>query len=337
VAAWYDTRDGNGEIYIRVLHGDGAPAGPERRLTSSSEQSYEVSIDAVGSDLAVAWYDKAPDGALVSKLGVWESGGAWRWSREMGEGTRNPVVRAQGARVFAAWIARDGDGSESVLAGWWSATGEPAGGPHTIGAAGTTTWNLNAAVDADGTGWVVFDAAAGTKSEELFVGRVDARGASIARVSADDGFASKYPDLAIEDRRTALTWYDQRDGNAEVYLAVGSIADLTMAVDVRARRVTSTVGESIGAYVAWNRGRIGLAWSDDTTGQHEVYFRTFDARGDPVRDPLRITKTAASSLIPAIRPWGAGFALAWNEYTPAGAGNEAHSGSRSHIAAVTMP
>ena len=43
-------------------------------------------------------------------------------------------------------------------------------------------------------------------------------------------------------------------------------------VDRRARRVTDTKGESIGAYVAWNHNRIGLAWCDNTPGQQEVYL-----------------------------------------------------------------
>src|SRR5688572_20615103 len=59
VTAWYDTRNGNAEIYMRLLTDNGAPAGPERRLTNGPEESYEPSIELVGpNDVAVAWYDK---------------------------------------------------------------------------------------------------------------------------------------------------------------------------------------------------------------------------------------------------------------------------------------
>src|SRR5262245_3100285 len=40
--AWYDTRDGNPEIYMRLLDESGNPAGPERRLTETSDMSYEA-------------------------------------------------------------------------------------------------------------------------------------------------------------------------------------------------------------------------------------------------------------------------------------------------------
>ncbi len=37
--AWYDTRDGNAEVYVRPLDADGRAAGPELRITTTAEQS----------------------------------------------------------------------------------------------------------------------------------------------------------------------------------------------------------------------------------------------------------------------------------------------------------
>jgi hypothetical protein len=70
---------------------------------------------------------------------------------------------------------------------------------------------------------------------------------------------------------------------------------------------------SIGAYLAWNDDRLGLAWSDDSGGNYEVFFQTFDASGQPLTDGQRLAETSAHSMIPAIRPWRDGFALAWDE------------------------
>lgn len=335
VAGWYDTRDGNGDIYIRELDEAGRPAGPERRLTTGPEESYEVSLDAAGDALAVAWYDKSADGVLSGRVGAWEIDGRPRWMHDLDAGTRNPVVRARNGRVFCAWIAKSGD-AESVWAAWWDASGAVIGAPRLVGPASKTTWNLNAAIDGEDVAWVVYDAAAGTVSDELFMGRIDDVSASLERLTGDDGVSSKYPDIAIDDGRAALAWFDRRDGNPEVYLVADPLSGLS-DVDRRATRVTHTAGESIGAYVAWNRGRIGLAWSDDTLGQQEVYFQSFDRQGHPLGDAQRMTQTAASSLIPAIRPWRSGFALAWNEYT--GPPNGAHGGhgGGSHIATAVVP
>lgn len=328
VAAWYDTRDGNAELYMRLLDADGRPAGPERRLTNGPEQSYEASLAAVADSIVIAWYDKSADGTLVPKLGRWRPDGTSQWVKTLSASGRNPVVRELNGRLFSAWIAPNGDGTEAVWSQWWADDGAAIAEPILRAPASKTTWNLNAAA-----GWaqgaVVFDAAAGTRKEELFF--------TSRRLSGDDGHASKYPDLAVSGRRFALTWYDERDGNHEVYLRAGVVADLEAApgeLERGARRVTTTKGSSIGAYVAWNGDRIGLAWSDDTAGQHEIYFQPFDAIGNPLAEARRITDNASSSLIPAIVPWRDGFALAWNEYVPGAPGR--HAGT-SEIAVAVVP
>lgn len=87
-------------------------------------------------------------------------------------------------------------------------------------------------------------------------------------------------------------------------------------------RVTTTKGHSIGAYTAWSGDRLGLAWCDDTEGQHEIYFAEFDASGAPKGATQRLTDTHPGSLIPSIHAWRDGFVLAWNEYEGASGHDE---------------
>jgi hypothetical protein len=98
----------------------------------------------------------------------------------------------------------------------------------------------------------------------------------------------------------------------------------------QSRRVTHTAGESIGAYVSASADGFGLAWCDNSPGQHEIYFQFFDMLGRPTQDARRITHSPMESLIPAIVSFDAGFALAWNEYKPHGIGHA--RGGRSEIA-----
>ena len=314
---WYDTRDGNAEIYLRLLDENGQPVSPERRLTNSPEDSYEASIDRLGNMMAIAWYDQTATGRQTAKLGVWMRDGANRWVHTFDRDTRNPVVRSTSTAVFCAWVQAEPNKGESVFAAWWDADGHQKGAPLRLGPATKTTWNLNAAIDEQGMGWVVFDAELSTRASEVYVAKVDGSATTAIRITKDDGAPSKYPDLALgAGGRVALSWQEERDGNVEVYLITGKLSDLTGEIDGRSRRVTNTAGESNGAYIAWNGDRLGLAWSDKTPGQPEVYFESFDSAG-ALREPARrITQTATWSLVPAIRPRGNGFALAWNEYQP---------------------
>jgi hypothetical protein len=323
--AWYDTRDGNPEIYFRLLDVNGQPAGPEHRLTAGPDASYEPSIECVGDSLIVAWYEQTSQGQQTAMLGAWDRNGRRKWAYPIAPASRNPVIRTGSDAIVAAWIQAEPDGTEHVWVGTWDSDGNETRQRARVGAASRTTWNLNLALDGPDP-WVVFDAATSTRSSELYLGRVDGSGAHLARLTRDDGVTSKYPDIAIDDqKRIALTWYDMRDGNDEVYLLVGRGADLRGEIDARARRITVTPGESIGAYVAWNAGRVGLAWSDKTSAGHEIYFESFDGDGNALGAAERLTRTEAWSLVPAIRAWQNGFALAWTEYSPAS--NELHDGT----------
>jgi len=314
--AWYDTRDGNPEIYMRLLDESGKPSGPERRLTDTPDMSYEASLERIGDDFAIGWYEQASDGKQTAMLGAWDRDGERKWLQAIAPGSRNPVVATDGHAIFAAWIQAELDATEWVWVGTWDRDGHESRTRVRVGLASKTTWNLNLAVDRSGV-WVVFDAVASTRASELFLGRLDAEGSHFERLTRDDGAESKYPDLKISDGgRVALTWYDMRDGNDEVYLFVGGQSDVHGEIDDRSRRITTTDGESIGAYLSWNGGEVGLAWSDKTPGVHEIFFRRFDSAGMPVGSEEQITQTGAWSLVPAIRPWRKGFALAWTEYQP---------------------
>jgi hypothetical protein len=323
--AWYDTRDGNAEIYLRLVDSEGRPSGPERRLTESPDASYEASLECLGDAFIVAWYEQPAKGEPTAMLGAWTRDGNRAWAHAIAPASRNPAIRTGGNTIVTAWIQTEADGTEAVWVGSWDKDGRETETRRRVGPASKDTWNLNLTLDGSDA-WVVFDASTSTRASELFLGRVGASAVHLDRLTRDDGVASKYPDLQIGgEGRLALTWYDARDGNEEVYLFVGRPADLQQEVDDRAHRVTTTDAESVGAYLAWNTGRVGLAWSDKTTGAHEIYFQEFDATGAPLVSARRLTQSDAWSLVPAIRPWRQGFALAWTEYKPAS--SELHDGT----------
>ena len=321
--AWNDTRDGNREIYLRLLNAMGEPAGEERRLTNGPELSHDLDIQPTATNnFAVAWHDEA-GGTTQAKLGVWSPDGKPLWSSTLsseGRNGRNPIVRLDGKGLMAVWIedlpaelanSKDRPWESEVWASWWNAEGKQLRVPRMLAPAGKTTSALNAALDGRGWAWVMYDAKSGTKSEELYVARTNGTSAEVAVLTMDDGVPSRHPDVAFSsDGRAAVTWYDERDGNQEVYLFAGRMADF---VEERAFRVTETDGRSIDSYLAWNGRRIGVAWSDDSAGQSEVYFRPFSDTGQPLARATRLTNNDTASVAPAIRASGTGFALAWTE------------------------
>ena len=343
--AWYDMRFGHGEIYEQSLDASGRLQGAETRLTNGAGDNYEADIHAVegtsgGDAFAVGWYEKTGASTYAARLGLWSRSSAPRWTRTLSPHGRNTVARVQGDLVFAAWVEDEGPPAAGLWSGWWNLKGDVVVAPRRIGDADKSTYNLNAAIvprtAADHgvpTAFVVFDAAVHTKTEELYLAEDDGMQARVTRLTPDDGFASKYPDLAIAGERGALTWFDEKDGNQEVYLSVVPVAGLSGPDAIQGTRVTSTPGHSIGAYGAWNGDRLGLAWCDDTPGQHEVYFAEFSADGVKRGDTKRITNTRPDSLIPSIHARGTGWVLTWIEYEGSG-----HSGQgRSQVLLTLVP
>jgi hypothetical protein len=321
--AWHDTRDGNAGIYLRLINAMGEPAGPERRLTNGPARSQGVDLQVTSNNnLALAWTEEA-DGRTQAKLGVWSPGGEALWSTTLSSAEsigRNPIVRRDGNGLMAVWIedlsaelahSKDRPWESEVWASWWNAEGKQLRVPRMLAPASRTTSGLNAALDGRGWAWVMYDAKTNTKSDELFVTRTNGSTSELAVLTADDGVPSKRPDITFStDGRVAVTWCDERDGNQEVYLFAGRMAEF---VEERAVRVTDTPGHSIGSFPAWNGRRIGVVWSDDSDGQPEVYFRAFNETGQPLADARQLTDNDTASQGPTIRASGTGFALAWNE------------------------
>ena len=352
--AWYDTRHGLPEIHARLVDRSGRPVSDEYRLTTSAGRSYEpslaVSHPSVSDDLVVGWYEVAVDDSTsLARVGAWTADGTPLWERTLSDPRRHgraTVVAAAGDRIQCVWIEEapesESDGSRKPSAAIWAQQlgpdGEPVGAARRIADASRTTWNLNLRVDAEGVPWVAFDAQLGTRAPELFLARLGRDRVALHRLSADDGASSVYPDLAFGAGRAAVTWWDTRDGNAEVYLAVLDEEELPHGIEPVAARVTDTAGESLGAYIAWNGARFGLAWSDESEPgrPHEVYFQQFTAAGVPVRAPRRLTDNPTASLIPAIRAAGSRFALAWNE-DDVNARGDHRSGGRSEVLFALVP
>lgn len=342
--AWSDMRFGHGEIYEQSLDAAAQLQGAETRLTTGTTNAYEPDVHAVegvpgGDAFAVGWYEKAGAGGYSAHLGLWSRPGAPRWITTLSPHGRNPVIRVEGELIFAAWVEDEAPPSAGLWSGWWTLKGDIVVTPRRIADAGKTTYNLNAAIVPGApdrgvpTALVAYDTNVHTKANEVFIAEDDGTNARLTRVTPDDGFSSAYPDLAVSGTRAALTWFDEKDGNQEVYLSVGTVSALATPDALKTSRVTTTPGHSIGAYTGWSGDRLGLAWSDDTPGQHELYFAEFSASGAQKGETRRITNTRPDSLIPAIHAYDRGWVLTWIEYE--GRSHDEHG--RSQVLLTLVP
>jgi Tol biopolymer transport system component len=108
----------------------------------------------------------------------------------------------------------------------------------------------------------------------------------------------------------AMTWVDDRDGNAEIYFVrLTPLAEVIEGVV----RITDDGGGSVHPSLVWNGSLFGLAWTDDRDGNPEIYLALIDADGVQVGDDIRLTDDSGASEEPSLA-WGAGlFVVAFSD------------------------
>jgi len=320
-AAWHGGRGEGSSIHIQKVTPDGQLSGMAMPVSDGRRLAYEPDLLLAGDRLIVAWYEKdAATGQLTAMMAGLDGNGGLLWRVPLADEavkTRNPVVRQIGRHLHVAWLqqaATEQGGEAAVWHRRFSLAGVAETRPRRIGSANATSWNLNASVY--GASLVVtYDAARGTAAHELHMLVVTDETVRHRQLSADDGHASLYPDIQVNRQgRAALTWFDERDGNREVYLIVAPFEDFLTGHLPPPMRITEDKGESIGAYLAWNGPTLGLVWSDEPGGSREIFVGRFSDDGHPLDVVRQLGTSAGRASIPAIRASGTGFLVAWNDY-----------------------
>jgi hypothetical protein len=315
--AWHGGNLPHSALWLRFIDEAGRPRGDALQLTDARADAYEPDLQPGGKGLAVAWYEKQPDsGALTAWLAGLDAQGQVLWRHALsgpGHEGRNPVVRAIGRELAVAWIETTSGTQPAIWIQRFDARGRNRDAPRRVASASTTTWNLNAAVDAKGGLFLVYDAAMDSRASEVHWARVDGARIQSGRLRADDGMASTYPDVAIEGELLAIAWTETRNGGDDISLFSGTLAELAHPPAASIRHVTHS-GSATSVYLAWNSGRLELAWQEGRGGTTEIHAQRFSADGRAAAQPRQLTHAGLQSLTPSIQRWHKDFAIAWNEY-----------------------
>ena len=350
--AWYDTRHESADIYLRLLDDDLLPASREWRLTDGIEQAYEPDIVVDEQHVAVVWYSEVESRANTGRVyfALYDHSGQELLRTALsvvGTDARIPAIAATDDGFFVAWLegaVNNGrTSSQRQLMGvWLERNGDLRVAAHAIAPASPSTWNLNLAVAdaAEDRVLLVYDADFETAVSELYVVEVTPQHSQLNRLTANDGYDSKYPDLALSSRSgegvAALTWYDELYGNNEIYLLqlpeeALFYSDVQNFLELQATRITQSEGDSIGAYLAWQGERLALVWSEPVSRRYEIFYQLWNSSGEAVTEATRLTNSRDDSYIPSIAAYRERFAVAWSEVSVVGALRDAQL-SRSEIA-----
>jgi hypothetical protein len=282
------------------------------RLTTAVGESENCSVAWSGSELGVVWHDGrdgnleiyfarvSPDGTMVGSevrlteadLESWEPGIAWSGSEY---GVTWGDVRDVNYEIYFNRVSptgvKQGTDVRVTNAIWYSLAPSVAWSGSEYG----LTW-----VDSR------------TGDNEIFFVRMSAGGekrGSDLQVTTSSG-DSTVPTIAWSGSEYGLAWYDDRDGDMEIFFARISAGGTKLTTDVQ---VTEYMRSSETPSIAWSGTEWGIAWSESRDLNPEIYFVRLSGDGVEVGPETRLTFDSGDSTLPALAWTGSGYVVAWQD------------------------
>ncbi len=355
MAAGAETRAAGGgyAVYLPVVQRGGSwqevgPGSASAGGISNTPGESGMPAIAIASDGTpyVAWHD--PVGGNNSEIYVrtW-NGSAWA---EVGAGSAsgggisnnvgissNPAIAiAADGTPCVAWVDKSSGNPNIYVRSWngstWAEVGE--GSASGGGISDNSGWSLepSIAIALDGTLYVAWEDFSGGVIPDIYVRawngenwtEVGVGSAEGGGISNNSGW-SQYPSLAIApDGKPYVAWHDSTSYNDEIYVRAwnGFVWAEMGPHSASGGGISNNFGASGWASIAIAEdGMPFVAWHDDSSGDLEIYVRTWNgsrwlevgagsARGGG------ISNNTGSSVVPAIAiaPDGKPY-VAWEDFT----------------------
>jgi len=271
--SWHDNRDGNREIYFARLGVDGTKIGSEQRITESAGLSQDPSLAYTGSEYGLSWMDAGDIASLEIYFARIGPGGAQigsnqRITVDSPANSLFPSLAFTGSEYGIAWID-ERDTNKELYFARVSGEGVKIGADVRITEDPAETWNPSLVFIGSEYGVSWYDYRDG--NYEIYFARIGASGAKIGsdvRITEDAGY-SGLPSLAFTGSEYGVSWFDNRDGNEEIYFASMGDDGARLGPDTR---ITEAAGMSLYPSLVYTGSEYGVSWIDGRDGNYEIYF-----------------------------------------------------------------
>ena len=312
MVAWVDNRLEDAHIFLRRLDAQGAPAADLQRISVRRGSHFQPSVVPAGEGYGVAWHGTGEGVGVVYFARVDANGVVVGGDVDLSGGGANAAhaeVVWNGQEYAVAWTdSRHGD--SEVYFRRVSAAGEAVGGAVRVtNVAGEASVPSLVHLGA-GRGYAVAYNEHADGVFNVWLQRMDAAGAPVGapqRVSTGPDNANA-PRLLHIGGGYAVTWYDTRDDNTEIYVARLDANGARIGDNIR---VTNGAHPSVLPSIVRTVTGYGVAWQDRRAGNHEIWFRHLDDLGVPVAQPVRISNDPDNSFGPSLAWTGDTFGVAW--------------------------
>lgn len=124
-------------------------------------------------------------------------------------------------------------------------------------------------------------------------------------------FDSQSPSLSVSGTSVHVVWYDNRDGNYEIYYKHSTDGGVSWSTDTR---LTNNSGQSWYPSVSVSGQAVHAVWYDSRDGNDEIYYKRSTDGGVSWGADTRLTNNTSLSQRPSIAVTGLAVHVLWTDF-----------------------
>ncbi len=288
---WVDERDGNSEIYYKRSADGGLSWGADTRLTNNTATSFHPSVTVSGSVVHVVWNDNRNGKPEIYYKRSTDGGINWGADTRLTNNFANSLcpsvavsAQAPALAVYVTFV--DERNGNSQIYYKRSTDGGISWGADTR----LTNNNFNSGISSV----AVSGQAPALAVHVVWYDLRDGNWEIYYKRSTDAGInwgtdtrltnntaVSWAPSVALSGSAVHVVWYDNRDGNEEIYYKRSTDGGISWSADTR---LTNNAADSYYPSVAVSGSAVHIVWRDNRDGNVEIYYKR-----DPTGNPIGIT------------------------------------------------
>jgi len=286
---WSDTRDGNREIYFRLVDRDGTPKTAELRVTTTPATSFNPVLGGSGAAFGAAWGESLGGNSFQTQFQSLSLSGT-----PVGLVKNHVVVssafvpgrslRWTGASYASAWQSNTA-GTDDIYFNRYTADGDPFGADITV--SNDPGAQAFPSVTPTPSGYGIAWADDRDGQLEIYFAALDGQGQKFGadvRLTNAAG-ASFAPTIEWNGSEFGVNWWDNRSGTSEEYFARFDAGGAPIGPEIQLN--PGMYGQA--GQMKWTGSEFGFVWADYRNNLMEPYFTRLDADGVKLGDDVRIS------------------------------------------------
>ena len=277
---WCDFRNGNFEIYYKRSTDGGVSWSQDTRLTNDSAISWAPSMAVNGSTIHIVWEETRDGNEEIYYKRSTDAGLSWGQDTRLTNNPLNslyPSVAVSGSSVHVSWYDFR-TGSRAIFYKRSTDGGMSWGNDVQLTGNYADSYNPAVAVSGQVVHIAWHDRRDG--NEDIFYRRSGDGGVNWEpeiRLT-NNSSVSWYPSISVSGSAVHLAWYDNYEGNYEIYYDRSTDGGASWEP---ALRLTNNNGGSYRPSICVSDSTVHVIWNDDRDGDWEIYYKR-NPTGNPI-------------------------------------------------------